>query len=69
MTADAKTVTVMVIKYLNSYEFQDGNSNGNFGQRILKKNKTAGKNFDSNCNSPMSGHSYLRALSNGGGGT
>ena len=32
----------------NSSEFQDGNGNGNFGKSILKNNKTAGNNFDSN---------------------
>ena len=48
VTADDKTVTVMEI-YINSSEFQDSNGNGHLGEKyILKKNKTAGNNFDSN---------------------
>ena len=50
VTADAKTVTVMEIHP----NFQDGNGNGNLGQKILKKNKTAGNSFDSNGNTKKS---------------
>ena len=47
MTADAKTVTVTVIQLIHP-NFKTVTVTGIFGKSILKSNKTAGNNFDSN---------------------
>ena len=49
MTADAKTVTVIVIK-LSHPNFKTVTVTVIWGKQILKSNKTAGNNFDSNGN-------------------
>ena len=51
MAADAKTVTVKVIKYIHpNFKTVTVTVSVILGEKILKSNKTAGNNFDSNGN-------------------